>query len=355
MNTNTIGEKPPNEPATSRPLTREDIVPSRDDSKIVPGVIVPPKAPGPPAKKSRMTLDNTRDGLISSPMRILIYGGEKIGKSTFAAGAPGALWLGADGGTDHLDIRRLPQPESFDEVLEALNEVATRGYARGVRTLVIDPLNWFEPLIVADVVGVSGKTLNSWDGGYGRGNDAAMDRWRLIKKGLERVCDAGINVILCAHAHAKKFEDPEGPGFERWELAMSKQPAGLFKQWVDAILFARPDTFGRVDPTTKKIKAAGSDARILHTELAPAFDAGNRWRLPKELPLSWPAFIEAKTKGEEETRTLRAQIDRDLLVLADPAIESRVRMWLADPKVDLAEVANVVARKRAETEEHGNG
>lgn len=295
-----------------------------------------------------MSLDNTRNGIISSPMRLLIYGGEKIGKSTFASGAPSPIWLGADGGTDHLDIRRFPQPETMKDVLDAIHEVKTRGRSYGIETLVLDPLNWFEPIVVSDVVGDSGKSLAQWDGGYGRGADAAMDRWRLIKKGLEGVWEAGINVVLCAHSVVKKFEDPEGPGYERWELAMSKGPAGLFKQWVDAILFARPDTFGRMDSTSKKVKASGTDMRTLYTELSPAFDAGNRWRLPKELPLAWSAFIEAKEHGEKQIAALRAQIERDLRTLNDAETERKVRGYLSDPKVDVAEVANVLAAKVAE-------
>ena len=301
-----------------------------------------------PVAKSRMSLDNTRDGIVSSPMRILIYGGEKVGKSTFAAGAPAPIWLGADAGTDHLNIRRLPQPDSLREVLEGLGEVEKRGRKMGLQTLVIDPLNWLEPLVTADVVGDSGKSLAEWGGGYGRGASAALDRWRQVKTAVERVWLTGMNVIICAHSHVKKFEDPEGPGYERYELAMNKEAAGIFKQWVDAILFARPESFGKIDPTTKKVKAYGSAARMLHTELNPAYDAGNRWRLPPEMPLSWTTFAEAKERGEVQVSALVAQIDDGLRELGDPEIEKKVRGWLADPKTDVAELANLVAAKLGE-------
>jgi hypothetical protein len=311
-------------------------------------------APAPRAA-SRMSLNNTRDGILDSPMRILIYGGEKVGKSTFAAGAPGPVWLGADAGTDHLNIRRLPQPETFKEVLEGAHEVATNGKTSGVKTLVLDPLNWFEALVIADVVGDSGKSLAEWGGGYGRGPSAALDRWRQLKNALEAVWSSGLNVILCAHSHVKKFEDPEGPGYERYELAMNKEAAGLFKQWVDAILFARPDSFGKIDPTTKKVKAYGSSARMLYTELNPAYDAGNRWRLPPELPLSWASFIEAKTHGQQQITVLLGQIESGLRELGDPEVEKKVRTYLADPKVDVAEVANAVAAKLVERREQSVG
>lgn len=303
----------------------------------------------PPVRNAnRMSLDNTIDGIVESPMRVLIYGGEKVGKSTFAAGAPSPIWLPLDAGSTNLNVRRLPQPESFREVLEGLHEVEMRGIAKGLQTLVVDPINWIEPLIIADVVGDSGKGLADWGGGFGRGTAAAIERWRLLKSGIERVWKTGMNVVICAHAHVKKFEDPEGPGFERYELAMNKDAAGLFKQWVDAILFARREVFGKLDPTTKKVKAYGSSARMLHTEQTPAYDAGNRWCLPAEMELSWTAFIEAKEAGKGRRDQLLKQIDDGLAELADPDAEKKVRLWLADPKVDVAEVANAVAAKLGE-------
>lgn len=297
---------------------------------------------------SKMSLDNTRDGIIDSPMRILIAAGEKVGKSTFAAGAPSPIFLGADAGTEHLNVKRLPQPDNFKEVLEGLQEVEARGRVKGFESLVIDPINWFEALIVADVLGDSGKGLADWGGGYGRGTAAVMDRWRLMKSAVERVWLTGMHVVMTAHVHVKKFEDPEGPGFERYELAMKADAAGLFKQWADCILFARREAFGKVDPTSKKAKAYGSAARMVHTEWSPAYDAGNRWCLPPELPLSWPTFMEARAEGLSRKAEFISQIEAGLAELGDANIERKVRAYLAEPQANVAEIANAVAAKLGE-------
>lgn len=300
------------------------------------------------ASASKMSLDNTEDGIIESPMRILIAGAEKIGKSTFAAGAPSPIFMGTDRGTVHLNIKRLPSPDNFKEVLEGLHDVESRGMAKGFRTLVIDPLNWFEAMLVADVLGDSGKSLNAWGSGYGAGAQAVMDRWRTFRQAIERVWMAGMNVIITAHVHVKKFEDPEGPGYERYELAMGKEPAGLFKQWVDCILFAKQDAFGKIDPTTKKVKAQGSNARRIYTEKSPAYDAGNRWCLPPDLPLSWNEFNDAYSNGVARTRVLLAEIEAGLVELNDPEIEKKVRGWLFEPQANVVEIANAVAAKVGE-------
>jgi hypothetical protein len=49
-------------------------------------------------------------------VRALIYGAEKVGKSTWSAGAPKPIFLGAESGTERLDVDRL-QPSSWEEAL----------------------------------------------------------------------------------------------------------------------------------------------------------------------------------------------------------------------------------------------
>lgn len=307
------------------------------------------KPPTSAAAPKRMALGNVRKGRIKAPFRVLVYGAEKVGKSTFAAGAPRTIWLGKDSGTEHLDIERLPQPETWRDVLEGLAEVEANGIAAGYKTLVVDPVNWLEPLAALDVTGDPAVSLASWGGGYGKGFGAALDRWRMFIKGAERVWQTGMNVVFIAHAQVKKFEDPEGQGYERYELALENQKvAGLLKQWVDAILFARREAFGKVDPNTKRAKAYGSAARMLHTEWSPAYDAGNRFSLPPEMPLSWPLFAEALERGQRRHDELLEQIEAGLRELGDAEVEKKVRGWIEARTFDVAEIANAVAAKLGE-------
>jgi hypothetical protein len=296
----------------------------------------------PEPKKS--ALANVKKGKISAPMRVLVYGPEKVGKSTFAAGAPSPIWMGGDAGTEHLDIARLPQPTTWQEALAQLDELAAGGHA--YKSLVVDPIGWFEPLVHVDITGDINKPLSMWNGGYGKGFSAAAERWRGFVAALERVRGAGVNIIVVAHAVAVTFEDPQGPAYKRWELALENKPvAGIFKQWADAVLFAEQEAFGKVDKDTKKTKAAGSGARMLHTQWRPAYDAGNRWGLPGELPLAWSSFIEALDGASTREKALRAQIDTDLAAIGDDVVTKKVRAWLDEPRVDVAEVANAVAAK----------
>lgn len=300
-----------------------------------------------PVPKRRMSLDAVREGRIKAPFRLLCYGPEKVGKTTFACGAPNAIHMGADSGTEHLNIKRMPSPETFKDVMEGFEEVASRGKSKGFETLVVDPIGWIEPMMIQDFTGSPTGNLATWGGGHGAGYNALGDRYRLFLSGAERVWKAGMNVILVAHATVKVFNDPEGPGYERYELAVDKRGAGPLKQWVDAILFCKREAFGKTDEQ-KKTKAYGSAAHMLHTKWSPAYDAGNRYTLPETMPLSWDAFASALAKGEVEAAALREQIEAGVRELGDPEIEKKVRAYLADPRMDVADIANSVAAKLGE-------
>lgn len=301
-----------------------------------------------PKPVSRMALKNVRQGVMDVPHRVLIYGAEKVGKSTFAASAPKPIFLGKDSGTEHLDVARLPQPRNWAEVLEGLNVVLADDHS--FETLVVDPVNWLEPLCHQEIVGTSGDSIEAWNGGFGRGYDAAVDKWRVVINLLERIWSKRkMNIVLCAHAQVKKFNDPEGPGYERYELEMAnKRVSAALKQWVETILFCRREAYGKLDERSKKIKGAGSAARIMHTEWTPAFDAGNRWCLPAELPLSWREYVEAVAAGKERKTELLEQIEAALVELADQAVEKKVREYLGDPRVSVVEVWNQLSAKVGE-------
>ena len=62
---------------------------------------------------------------------------------------------------------------------------------------------------------------------------------------LEEVVNAGVNVVLTAHAQIRKFEQPDEMGaYDRWELKLGKktssQTAPLVKEWSDALLITKP-------------------------------------------------------------------------------------------------------------------
>ncbi len=263
----------------------------------------------PPPPPSRMTLAAVSKGKRVRPVRCLLYGVEGIGKSTFAGAAPSPIFIGAEDGTDHLDVPRFPTPTSWGEVLEALKVLSTQEHS--YKTLAIDTLDWLEPLCWEFICNRDGaQNIEAY--GYGKGYVAALDEWRRLLAALERLREAkGMHVVLLAHSWIKPFKNPEGDDFDRHELKLHAKAGGLLKEWSDVVLFANYETFAEKDSRTKRVKGVSTGARLIYTTRTAAFDAKNRYDLPESMPLDWEEFFGAvQAHRPADPKALEAEIRR---------------------------------------------
>lgn len=88
--------------------------------------------------------------------KVVLYGPEGIGKSTFASKFPDPLYIDTEGSTRHMDVARLPRPTSWTMLLEEVKQVRDSPGACG--TLVIDTLDWAEQLCIKHVCDKSQKS-----------------------------------------------------------------------------------------------------------------------------------------------------------------------------------------------------
>ena len=236
-------------------------------------------------------------GREAQPPRIMIYGSEGVGKSTFAALAPNPVFVQTEDGLSEIDCSKFPLAKSLDDVVLQLQAVRDEQHDYG--TVVIDSLDWLERLVWDRVCADYGvKSIEKADGGYGKGYVHALTYWRQIVSLLNDIrARKGMAVILIAHAAVERFEDPEHAAYDRYTPRLHKKACSLVCEWVDAVLFASRRM--RVDSTTGKAAPVGADGgeRILRTNGSPACIAKNRFGLPTELPLSWSAFVEALKPG----------------------------------------------------------
>lgn len=278
-------------------------------------------------KPARMALANATKGRRVLPPRIVIYGTEGIGKSTFAAGADSPIFLGAEDGTSELNVARFPEPQGFSDVLDAIRELSKPGHE--YRTLAIDSLDWLEPMVWEKVLTDEGvKSIEKVGGGYGKGYLAALDLWRLLLSQLDRMRhEAGVSVVMIAHAHAKTFQNPEGDDYDRFNLKLNDKASGLIREWSDAVFFANYEVFTTENERTGKSKAHGSGRRLLHTIQKPAFYAKNRYGLESPMALSWSEFSDAMN-GRNPT-TIRERIEAMLAAIANEELSKKVRGHIA--------------------------
>ena len=297
----------------------------------------PQRAPG------KMALTSITRGKIEKPVRVVLYGVEGVGKSTFAADAPSPIFLGAEDGTAQLDTARFPEPSSWADVLEAIDtlERETHDY----KTLAVDTLDWLEPLVWEHVCRAAGKK-DIEDFGFGKGYVAALDEWRRFLARLDALrARRGMQVVLLAHSWTKMFKNPEADDFERYELKLHAKAGGLVKEWADAVLFARFEVFAH--EKNGRVRGVSTGARVLHTVRTAAYDAKNRHDLPDTLPLEWRAFAEAVAAHRPAPpATLRARIEA-LLPRADEATRGRVKAALVKVGDDAAELARIASKLQA--------
>lgn len=216
--------------------------------------------------------------------KVVVYGPEGVGKSTFASMFPRPLFIDTEGSTDNLDVDRV-KPLSWTELLSVVGELIN---GTDYKTLVIDTADWAEKLCTEAIV-----AKNRWSGiedsGYGKGYVYVAEEFGRLLNTLEQLKSKGMNVVFTAHAMLRKFEQPdEMNAYDRWELKLSKKGAPLLKEWADMILFANYKTY--VVTKDGKSKATGGTKRMMYTEHTAVYDAKNRHGLASELPFEYASI-----------------------------------------------------------------
>jgi len=291
-------------------------------------------------------LQNVRKGPIQSPFKIVLYGLEGVGKSTFAADAPSPIFMDAEGSTEELDIQRLPTVESFTEALQAIDELTAEKH--DYKTFVLDTADWFEAMVWEHVC-AEANVKSIEDVGYGKGYVAALENWRTFLARLDALrTKRGMNIIILAHSHIRSFRNPAGEDYERYELKLNAKASSLIKEWPSAVLFARYQTCTHTDKN-KRTRAVGDGSRVLSTEPRPAWDAKNRYGLPGELPLSWADFETAARAGvsEDDAKDTADDLD-ELMGLVDAKIRTQAeagRVRAAGDPRKLAQLADWLRAK----------
>lgn len=232
---------------------------------------------------------NITKGKIQSAQKVVIYGPEGIGKSTFAAQFPKPLFIDTEGSTKSMDVARFDKPTSWTMLNQQIAYV--KSSPNICKTLVIDTIDWAEQLCLDEICARYQKK-GIEDFGYGNGYVYEKEEFGRFLNSLEELVEKGVNICLTAHAQLRKFEQPDELGaYDRWELKLGKKTSSqispLVKEWADMVLFANYETFAvQTDKEGKKFKAQGG-TRVMYTEHHPCWDAKNRHGLAPKLPFEY--------------------------------------------------------------------
>lgn len=228
-------------------------------------------------------------GKVPKAQKTVLYGVEGIGKSTFASQFPNPLFIDTEDSTLHMDVKRLAKPTSWTMLLQQIDFVKQN---RPCQTLVIDTMDWAEEICKRHLMAANNwKAIDSE--GYGRKFVALAKEMGNLLNALSEVIDAGIHVVVTAHAMLRKKEEPDEMGaYDRYELKLEKKTAPLVKEWADMVLFANYKTIIITDSKTESKKAQGGQ-RVMYTTHRPTWDAKNRVGLPDELPFEYSQIAQA--------------------------------------------------------------
>lgn len=244
-------------------------------------------------------LEQIHTGRRHTPPRLLVYGTEGIGKSTTAAQAPKPIFIPTEDGLDQIDCASFPLAGTLADVDAALQALLHEKHE--FETVVLDSVDWLERLIwdaLCEQYGVS--SIEKVDGGYAKGYTHALTHWRKVLNDLNALrSQRGMCVILLAHAKVEKFDDPEHSAYDRYSPRLHKHATALVTEWADAVLFATRKIITKTEDSgfnRERTIAAGLGSeggeRVLRCVGSPACVAKNRYDLPAELPLAWPALMQ---------------------------------------------------------------
>ena len=232
----------------------------------------------------------SRNDTMSSP-RVLVYGIEGIGKSTFAAGAPDPIFILTEDGLGSLDVEHFPIAQSLDNVMDAIGSLYAEDHP--YKTVVLDSLDWLEAIIHREME----EKYDAKDLAYGKGAMIAAQKWREVLDGMNALRnDKKMIVIFLAHNTIKRFDSPEVEPFDRYQPKLQERSSAVVREWADAVMFANYKTIVKKDDVGfNKTVARGisSGERMLFTTERPAYMAKNRYNLPDSIPLTWDAFANA--------------------------------------------------------------
>lgn len=237
--------------------------------------------------------------------RIILLGVEKIGKSTFAAGADSPIFLPIKGeeGIDDIPVPKTPVCNSLADVIGWLWAQGKQEHS--YQTVVIDSVSTLEPIIHAEICQeCNAASLNEDSLAFGVGINKAVTAWRQITEILDALrSHKNMTSILIGHVTIKRFDDPGSESYDQYQWDIHHKAASLLFRWADCILFCNTKivvTKEKLGHHKDNVKKRGIEiapgSRFLYTQKRPAHPGGGRGvygRLPYEMPLNWGNFRDA--------------------------------------------------------------
>ena len=257
---------------------------------------------------------NVTRGRQTAAIKGLLYGVPGIGKTTFAAKWPGALFLDVEGSSEQLDnddISRIdPAPATYREFLSMIDQIAVD--TMGFKTLVIDTADWLESMMIRQICQDAGiSSIEKYEKGFGKGWTKVCETWAELLDKLDRIRkQKGMNILFVAHARIRKFEPADDVAYDRYTLSQNEKSGDILKKWADIILFTKHSVLV-TENEDGRIKAHSNGKRMMYTTFNPCWDAKNRFGLPEELPFDFSRIAHIFRTVENTTPVMQQEASQN--------------------------------------------
>ena len=238
------------------------------------------------------------------PPRIILFGPNAIGKSTYLSKAKNHVILDFENGLSQIDCTRTDVIKDWMTLITTLGLLASE--PKDMDWLGIDSLEWLEHLIHQQVVDEedSNKVKSIADIGYGKGYAAAAVKWQYILQALEYIRRTRNCGIVCvAHAEPYRIEPPDMDSYDQYQPALHKSARALLTEWCDELFYVGYKVHLRKEDmgyNKERALAIGSGERYIRTQETPAIMAKSRLTLPAEIPFEWEYFVEQLTETNKK-------------------------------------------------------
>ena len=252
----------------------------------------------------------------------LLYGIPGIGKTTFAAKWPGALFIDVEGSSEQLDnddiCRIEPTPATYREFISVIDQITAD--SMGFKTLVIDTADWLESMMIRQICQDAGCcSIETYGKGYGKGWTKVCEAWATLLDKLERIRKGnGMNILFVAHARIRKFEPADDIAYDRYTLSQNEKSGDILKKWADIILFTKHSVL-ITENEDGKVKAHSNGKRMMYTTFNPCWDAKNRFGLPEELPFDFSKIAHIFRTAENTSIAMPQETPQSAPEPASPA------------------------------------
>ena len=256
---------------------------------------------------SKITLDSIIKGVETVPLVTVVTGATAVGKTHFACQSDAPIMLDLEHGAEIHNNQKIPlygKDTVFDDCIESLRLIYAEHKKMGVRTVIVDSMDWVQKLIHKEVCNQKGvETIDElkWGAGYQLAASLAQD----FINGLDSLRQLGLEIIIICHTQIVKVDEPIHDLYEVYDLKLDRLIRNTLKEWATIIAFCefeqrtelKGERFGK-----KVYKATSTGNRVMHTVPQAGFVAKSRIPIPSPLPLDWKVFkseISKARKGEQ--------------------------------------------------------